>query len=374
MKIRVALLQLNPRIGKINENISNVHKLLSSSTQQQPTPPPQTAITTTTTNQQLNSKFDLIVLPELAITGYNFPNSTAIKPYLESIDKFGPSLNLGRELSIKYQSILVIGYPEFSHDDNKIYNSCAVFNRFGQLIYNYRKSFLYETDEVWGCNENPIKGFSSIELDFSPTSNKIREDINVNETSETTTQLVITNIGICMDLNPYKFEAPFNKFEFSMSSYSQRAKLLICPMAWLNPSSPSILDNEEFDKSDKLELAQELESELKENLDSAEASWSTINYWILRFFPYLSHKYSIMPKWFNNKTSTEANNDEKVTVLCCNRVGVEEDVVYAGSSCILQFNNHGKYNDATDLTNESVELIGNLDQINESILIKEIDL
>ena len=37
-----------------------------------------------------------------------------------------------------------------------------------------------------------------------------------------------------------------------------------------------------------------------------------------------------MPKWFNNKTSTEANNDEKVTVLCCNRVGVEEDVVYAG--------------------------------------------
>lgn len=86
-----------------------------------------------------------------------------------------------------------------------------------------------------------------------------------------------------MDLNPYKFEAPFNKFEFSMSSYSQRAKLLICPMAWLNPSSPSILDNEEFDKSDKLELAQELESELKENLDSAEASWSTINYWILRF-------------------------------------------------------------------------------------------
>ncbi|KAF6065195.1 Carbon-nitrogen hydrolase family protein [Candida albicans] len=274
------------------------------------------------------------ILPELAITGYNFPNSTAIKPYLESIDKFGPSLNLGRELSIKYQSILVIGYPEFSHDDNKIYNSCAVFNRFGQLIYNYRKSFLYETDEVWGCNENPIKGFPSIELDFSPTSNKIREDINVNETSETTTQSIITNIGICMDLNPYKFEAPFNKFEFSMSSYSQRAKLLICPMAWLNPSSPSILDNEEFDKSDKLELAQELESELKENLDSAEA----------------------------------------MTVLCCNRVGVEEDVVYAGSSCILQFNNHGKYNDATDLTNESVELIGNLDQINESILIKEIDL
>ena len=217
---RVALLQLNPRIGKINENISNVHKLLSSSTQQQPTPPPQTAITTTTTNQQLNSKFDLIVLPELAITGYNFPNSTAIKPYLESIDKFGPSLNLGRELSIKYQSILVIGIRNFLMMII-IYNSCAVFNRFGQLIYNYRKSFLYETDEVWGCNENPW--VPSIELDFSPTSNKIREDINVNETSETTTQLVITNIGICMDLNPYKFEAPFNKFEFSMSSYSQRA-------------------------------------------------------------------------------------------------------------------------------------------------------
>ncbi|CAX43617.1 NT-amidase, putative [Candida dubliniensis CD36] len=368
MKLKVALLQLNPRIGKINENISNVYKLLSSSTQQQ--------TTITTTKQQLNNKFDLIVLPELAITGYNFPNSTAIKPYLESIDKFGPSLNLGRELSIKYQSMLVIGYPEFSHGDNKIYNSCAVFNRCGQLIYNYRKTFLYETDEIWGCNENPIKGFPSIELDFSlnnnnnNNNNKKKIDKNVNENSKSTSLLITTNIGICMDLNPYKFEAPFNKFEFSMSSYSQRAKLLICPMAWLNPSSPSILDKEEFDKSDKLELAQELELELK-NSDFVEPNWSTINYWILRFFPYLSHKYSIMPKWFNK---IKDNNDEKITVICCNRVGVEEDVVYAGSSCILQFNNHDKYNDATDLTNKSVELIGNLDQINEGILIKEIDI
>ena len=321
MKIKVALLQLNPRIGQINTNISNVKSLLN----------------------KIISSVDLIVLPELALTGYNFTDPSHIKPYLESTTNYGPSLNLAHEISMKYKCLTFIGYPEITQEET-IYNSCAVFNGSGKLIYNYRKTFLYETDEKWGSSENPIKEFPGLELEF---------------TKNEETKSIISNIGICMDLNPYKFEAPFNKFEFSLSSYIQKARLLICPMNWLNPKSPSL--KTELSLPKRIQLAENLE------LDTNEPESSTVNYWILRLFPYVNHEHSIIPKWFND--------NEKVTTICCNRVGVEDDVVYAGSSSIIQFGNNGQYKDpSTGIDNENVHLIGSLSESKEDILIKEIEI
>ncbi|RCK54756.1 Protein N-terminal amidase [Candida viswanathii] len=319
MKIRIALLQLNPRIGHINTNISNVKTLL----------------------QKITSPVDLIVLPELAITGYNFSDPAHIKPYLESTTKYGPSLSLAQEISQQFKCLTFIGYPETS--DETTYNSCAVFDGSGDLIYNYRKTFLYETDEKWGSSENPVRGFPGLQLEFSKNGE---------------TKSVISNVGICMDLNPYKFEAPFNKFEFSLSSYAQKARLLICPMNWLHPKSPSLKTELPFAK--RVELAENLQLE-----DEPEAS--TVNYWVLRLFPYVNHEYSIAPKWFHG--------DEKVTAVCCNRVGAEDDVVYGGSSSIIQFGNNGVYtDDSTGIDNANVDLVGSLSQQKEDILIREVDI
>ncbi|EMG51016.1 NTA1 Protein N-terminal amidase [Candida maltosa Xu316] len=324
MKIRIALLQLNPRIGQIETNISKVNQLL----------------------KKITTPIDLIVLPELAITGYNFADSTHIKPYLESTANYGPSLNLAKQTSTKFNCVTVIGYPEL-HENKTIYNSCAVFNEIGDLIYNYRKTFLYETDEKWGSSENPVKNFPSFEIPFVDKQNG-------------TSKSIISNIGICMDLNPYKFEAPFNKFEYSLSSYAQRVKLLICPMAWLHPDSPSL--KSELSLTKRVELADNLK------LNEKESSQSTVDYWILRMFPYLNHTHSFIPKWFNGQ-------DDKVTAICCNRVGTEDDVVYAGSSSIFQFTNDGNYDyDETSSKNPSVEIVGELSQVTEDILIREVDV
>lgn len=74
-------------------------------------------------------------------------------------------------------------------------------------------------------------------------------------------------------------------------------------------------------------------------------------------------------------------------------MGKEDDVVYGGSSCILQFGNDegrrgdgcnagsaggadgadGDY-DAIDESNPSVDVIGRLSQSEEGILVKEIDV
>ncbi|KAI3404397.2 NTA1 [Candida oxycetoniae] len=332
MKLKVAIIQINSLLGQPQQNIKKVQSLLSNISNN-------------------NSRFaDLVVFSELALTGYNFSSSLHIKPHLESITNYGVSLNFAKNLSIVHQCFTVIGYPEIFN--GKIYNSAALFNRNGELIHNYRKTFLYETDEVWGCNENPVKGFPAIDVDFSRSNDK-------------TPMLVTTNFGICMDLNPYKFEADFNEFEFSCSCYSSRSRLIICPMAWLSPKSPST--NTELTEEEKIAECKQIE------LPSNEPCQSTINYWILRFFPFLTHKNSFMPKWWNKS--------DKVTVICCNRVGKEKDIVYGGSSCILQFLNNGI--ERSDLQveyegisqqNPSVLLLDTLSQSEEGIILREIEL
>lgn len=102
-------------------------------------------------------------------------------------------------------------------------------------------------------------------------------------------------------------------------------------------------------------------------MEQDKPEWTTVNYWVLRLFPYVNHEHSIVPKWFNN--------EEKVTAICCNRVGVEDDVIYGGSSSIIQFGNNGNYQDpSTGVDNENVNLLGSLSELKEDILIREIDI
>ena len=61
--MKIAILQLDPAIRDVQGNIAKADALLAAS------PPPKDT--------------DLLVLPELAFTGYNFPSAEAIKPYLE---------------------------------------------------------------------------------------------------------------------------------------------------------------------------------------------------------------------------------------------------------------------------------------------------
>lgn len=323
MKLRVAVLQINSLLGQPQQNILKCKSLLSSIPKD-------------------DSQLDLVVLSELAITGYNFASASHIKPFLESPTQFGPSLEFAQEISRKHNCFTVIDYPECSKDSKdclqepklNIYNSCAVFDRQGNIIHNYRKTFLYETDQVWGCLENPQKSFTPINVEFKSGKEK-----------------VVTNFGICMDLNPYKFEAPFQAFEFSRACYQSKSQLVICPMAWLSPNSPSLFK----------EQAEKPSIDLKD-----EPCKLTINYWILRFFPFLSHKYSFMPKWWSEKNT-------KVNVICCNRVGMEDDILYGGSSCILEFN--GKEgNDEVGTENPSVKVLDSLSQCKEGIMVKEIEV
>jgi protein N-terminal amidase len=356
MKLKVACIQINPVIGQVEANIAKVRKLLSS------VPP-----------------VDMVLLPELAITGYNFKSPSMIKPYLESQREGGSSINLAKEISTKFQCFTLIGYPEVY--DSTIYNSTTLIAPNGKFLQNYRKTFLYEADEVWGCLENPQKGFKSFPLILD-------KQYYINPDSCREYNVVQTNIGICMDLNPYKFEAPFNEFEFSLSCFAQKVKLILCPMAWLSPDSPSTkseltrdekvaqskpfakffnnenpatINSDPTTKNPVYELTSQ-DSTNDQQFIPQIPSVSTVNYWILRFFPFLGHKNSIPNKYY-----------KKVHVVACNRVGQEDDVIYGGSSLIIEFNDNGG-NHEIDVWNPSVKVLGSMGTGDEGVLVREIDV
>lgn len=349
--MRIACLQFNPKIGQVEANVNKVWSLLL-----------------------LSSKYDFVILPELAVTGYNFRDANHIRPYLESTDAPAASINLARQISHKYKCFTLIGYPELA--GTKIYNLALLVSPSGSTIHNYRKSFLYSADETWGCSENPRRGFESFELILD-------KDYYLDFLPNKHYRSITTNIGICMDLNPYKFEAPFNSFEFSMACFHQQARLILCPMAWLLSESPSVessSDDASFDASARVKQAQSYTKKLLTKLtlnnaasapvfplsetlfEASVPSFSTVNYWILRFFPFLCHENSIPEKYYN-----------KVTVVACNRVGVEDDVVYGGSSSIFQFSNTDPSPEFNYL-NKSVDILGSLGQGDEAIMVRDLSL
>lgn len=275
--MKVAVLQFNPRLGDVTRNIQKADQLLS-------------------TNQ---TNLDLLVLPELAFSGYNFPTLAAITPYLEPTAA-GPSTQWAIRTAQARQCTVVVGYPEVhtsesGHKTN--YNSTITIGPHGEILANYRKSFLYYTDETWA-----EEGFRSTATHTPFFASSLGS-------------LGTVGHGICMDINPYKFTAPWTAYEFATHMLRHNCKLVILSMAWLTRLTPE-------------------DTEASANLPDME----TVAYWLERFWPF-----------------QDARPQEPIVVVFANRCGWEggvhgvermehgetielgDRVAYAGSSCVMRF-------------------------------------
>lgn len=292
----------------------------------------------------INRPIDLLVLPELAISGYSFKSPSEIRPYLET--QSGPSFRLAKELSSLYSCTTVIGYPE--DYEGTTYNSALVVNEEGQLVYNYRKTHLYETDEAWGCSENPDKSFGAVDLALGKGASR---------------QIIRTSLGICMDLNPYKFTAPFNEFEYALSAYANGSELLVVPTAWLNSGSPDIQND--LSKEEKESKAAKIKAQFESSSypGASDTDMLLIDYWILRLFPFLAHPSNGMPRPHN-----------KITAVLCNRTGIENQTLYGGSSCIMQFDRSVPDSDELDSLNPSVKVLASAGSATEECVYHEVEI
>lgn len=131
--MRIACLQFAPQVGQTNQNIERADAILERADPQD---------------------IDLLVLPELAFSGYNFKSLDQISPHLEPCET-GISAAWSRQAALKHNCVVVTGYPERVDQGRGLasapehYNSAMIMNGDGDVVGNYRKSHLYYTDETW---------------------------------------------------------------------------------------------------------------------------------------------------------------------------------------------------------------------------------
>ena len=212
--MRIATLQFSSKLGETSSNIAHANHRLSQS--------PPNAI-------------DLLVLPELAFTGYNH-TLASILPHLEPTAA-GPSTTWAKTTAAKHNCIVTVGYPErftppnFTKesvigDEVIAYNSTVTVSPAGEVLAHYRKTHLYYTDETW-AKEGP-EGWLVQDLPLCH-----HQDLQHPRRDNATTENVKAAFGICMDLNPRAFLAPWSAYEFCVSAINAGATLLILSMAWL---------------------------------------------------------------------------------------------------------------------------------------------
>ncbi|KAI9720502.1 MAG: Carbon-nitrogen hydrolase [Chrysothrix sp. TS-e1954] len=287
-KMKIACLQFDSQIGYVEDNVRKAERLL---------------------NATKPGDLDLLVLPELAFTGYNFLTLDAITPYLEPTAA-GLSTTWARNTAIRLDCIVIVGYPEVetsarpteqsttgepavydvaSKLGERRYNSNVTVSRTGEVIGHYRKSHLYFADVPWASQGH---GFHAGTLPLP------------SQTADGETKTTRMALGVCMDINPYAFEAPFTDYEFANHALRSSASLVILSMAW--SSSLLIPGDMQGAKGKEIDL-------------------STVGYWIERFKPLIDKQ------------------GDDVIIVMANRCGTEKDredgrgtVFYTGSSTVMK--------------------------------------
>lgn len=121
---------------------------------------------------------DLVVLPEMAATGYLFASEGAARQVAEPPE--GETFRALAEVAREAGSWLVAGFVEDAGE--RLYNAALVIDRSGQLAFTYRKTLLYEADTSWATPGD--SGYRTFE-----------------------TGRGVFGVGICMDLNDDRFTA-----------------------------------------------------------------------------------------------------------------------------------------------------------------------
>ncbi|KAK0735564.1 hypothetical protein B0T21DRAFT_412180 [Apiosordaria backusii] len=256
--MKIACLQFAPQVGDVDNNLNRADAVLNKA------------------RPGDLDNLDLLVLPELAFTGYNFKSLQHISPCLERRDS-GISSLWARTTALKHDCAVVVGYPEKVDvsarwpTSPEYYNSALIVNRDGDTVGNYRKSHLYYTDETWalegrdGFYQGNVSGLGDVAL------------------------------GICTDINPYQLETPWDAFEFGFHIMEAQANVVIVTMAWQSQQDPGQYTR-------------------RPNEPDLEA----LVYWVQRLEPLI-----------------RAETEDEIIVVFCNRTGIEDDVMYTGTSAVL---------------------------------------
>lgn len=276
--MRIACLQFDPKLGEPAANRARADAMLAA---------------------EAPGGLDVLLLPEMAFSGYCFSGPDEIAPFCEPA-RTGPTAMWASRTAQRLGACVLCGFPE-QGDDGRRYNALVATDRTGAVVAVYRKHFLYTTDESWA---SPGDAFTTFDV---PTVGRVAP-------------------AICMDLNPERFEAPFERREFASALFDPplalgeratrrhrlRARWIFGCMNWLRAEADRDVD------------------------DAEHAAW-LMNYWAGRLAPVLGRP---------------------AVLAVANRVGDERTARFAGASCVI------------DLGRRTV--LGALGSAEESLLVVDV--
>jgi predicted amidohydrolase len=119
--VRIGFLQFRVRFGKFEANRDRIESLLG------------------------GQQFDLLVLPELCLSGYFMPSREHARKLSIEYES-GETFEFIREIASRHDGAVVFGFPERAGD--RVYNSAAVVLPDGSS-YLYRKVHLFNLEKSW---------------------------------------------------------------------------------------------------------------------------------------------------------------------------------------------------------------------------------
>ncbi|KAL7410471.1 carbon-nitrogen hydrolase [Mrakia frigida] len=270
--LRIATVQFDPKIREVEANIAKVEEMLKDL---QP------------------GSVDLVVLPEMAFSGYMFSSPESIAPYLEE-PRIGPTALFCRALAKRVCTYVIAGYPEQPSPalpEGRGYNSALLVSPGGDVIHNYRKTFLFETDQKWAVAGD---GFSYIDLPQP---------------------LGRLSMAICMDINNgTDFLSPWDAYELATFVQKNSVDVLVLSANWLDPPSPP--DAEPVPEMPEDEMPSE----------------DTLNYWAHRLLPLHDPAPYFEEEDRPGKGVEGVSGNRQTVFVAANRVGTEEGSKFVGSS------------------------------------------
>lgn len=131
--IRIALLHFAPRYDSVSDNVAMLKRLFLKAVELQP---------------------DLILTPELAVSGYEFCEVLG----KEWIKADGPIiLEKFSRLARDHQVALVLGIPSYEAESDKYYNAAIFINEQGQVLGAHHKILVLPGAEAWSSPGAEIK-------------------------------------------------------------------------------------------------------------------------------------------------------------------------------------------------------------------------
>lgn len=124
-RYRAAAIQFEPVLGEKEQNVTRLLQLVKEAAQQEAR---------------------LIVLPEIATTGYCWESRAEVSPHVEPIP--GPTTDRFQALAARYHCYIAVSLPEVDPSTGVYYNSMALIGPEG-IVGTYRKVHSYISELRW---------------------------------------------------------------------------------------------------------------------------------------------------------------------------------------------------------------------------------